>query len=137
MSNTFAYPHIITLNTQIQPTEPDIAPLEFYYRLSPLTYFSLHKHRNDRCIELRIDAVLSICAYQSVIFQYTKRYRYCVSVSIHKYIIQNRILHKKRGRAREGVPPSRKGVSGGLLRENFDLLVLLKRHLNCIVLHKY
>ena len=29
----------------------------FYFRLSPRTYFSLHKHRNDRCIELRIDII--------------------------------------------------------------------------------
>ena len=71
MSNTFAYPHIIHLNTQQQYTEPDIALLESYYRLSPLTYFSLHKHRKDRCIELRIEAVLSICTDQSVIFPYT------------------------------------------------------------------
>ena len=71
MSNSFAYPHIINLNTQKQYTEPDIALLEFYHRLSPLTYFSLHKHRKDRCIELRIEAVLSICTDQSVIFQYT------------------------------------------------------------------
>ena len=36
---------------------------------------------------------VQICADQSVTFQYTTSYRYCVLVSIHKYVIQRRILH--------------------------------------------
>ena len=38
-------------------------------------------------------AVFSICPVQLFIFQNIKRCRYCVLVSIHKYIIQSRILH--------------------------------------------